>query len=568
MSPEVCKRCRAETDDLSVSGLCARCLMAANFISKTLPDTEIPEPAAPLSPEEISGYFPNYEILECLGRGGMGVVYKARQKTLDRLVAIKILADEWKEDSLFAKRFENEARTLALMSHPNIVTVHDFGDAEGLFYIAMEFIDGVNLRDLIEDGKMPPDDAFAIIPPICEALNYAHHKGIVHRDIKPENILLDNEGKIKLADFGVASLLGTEGEKAGTAPYMAPEQSKGQSDERTDIYSLGVVLYEMLTGERPTKDIVVPSHTVDVSNRIDNLVLRAMEKGPENRIQTALEFRTVAQEVISAESFSINHSASPHNLKVLQETSEKTSTAIESKAKKALIAAEYREMIELFSNLRKSSTQQKSRPGCFRFWWRLFIVLPLYMLTGGLLTTFLAYTIPPKNYQATSSVLFSPSKTEKNSDDLLISRFMKTSEAKEVSDHLELEPVVKELGLMKKWNITEREAVSVLRETIEINLAKQTDFIEIESTQASSELAIKTANSVLRTYVDTAKNSNLESQIEIQARSADRLLPKFPWFALIFGLVGGPILFLVFLPLVKFLINGSPSKIRRTPAIT
>ena len=121
---------------------------------------------------------------------------------------------------------------------------------------------------------------------------------------------------------------------------------------------------------------------------------------------------------------------------------------------------------------------------------------------------------------------------------------------------------------MKKWNITEREAVSVLRETIEINLAKQTDFIEIESTQASSELAIKTANSVLRTYVDTAKNSNLESQIEIQARPADRLLPKFPWFALIFGLVGGPILFLVFLPLVKFLINGSPSKIRRTPAIT
>jgi predicted Ser/Thr protein kinase len=249
----------------------------------------------PVSPEEIASRLPLFDILEFLGRGGMGVVYKARQTALDREVAIKVLAGEWQKDVDFAERFEREAKTLAQMSHPNIVTVHDFGDADGLYYIVMEYVDGVNLRDLLSDGKMEPEQALAVVPPICDALEYAHGKGVVHRDIKPENLLLDREGRVKIADFGIASLVGKTKDISGTPSYMAPEQANGSVDRRTDIYALGVVLYEMLTGERPAKDIVAPSKKVEVDVKIDEMVLRALEKEPERRYQTAREFRTTAQ---------------------------------------------------------------------------------------------------------------------------------------------------------------------------------------------------------------------------------------------------------------------------------
>jgi predicted Ser/Thr protein kinase len=253
--------------------------------------------APPPAPEDIADRFPQFEILECLGRGGMGVVYKARQKSLNRLVAIKILAPERGHESRFAERFAREAELLAKLNHPHIVTIHDFGETDGLFYLVMEFVDGVNLRDLLREGKLEPKQALAIVPPICEALQYAHDKGIVHRDIKPENLLLDREGRIKIADFGIAALMGSEGEEAGTPPYMAPEQS-GQSsgiDHRADLYALGVVLYEMLTGERPTMDLVAPSRKVQIDVRLDEMVLRALEKTPELRYQTAQEFRTVVE---------------------------------------------------------------------------------------------------------------------------------------------------------------------------------------------------------------------------------------------------------------------------------
>ena len=282
-------------NDDTAGGLCPRCLMALNFDSRTMPEgEEIPRPAS-LSAEEMRERFPQFEILEYLGRGGMGVVYKARQKALDRVVAIKVLAGEWQGDPGFAARFEREAKTLAQMSHPNIVTVHDFGEAGGLYYLVMEFIDGVNLRDLLREGKMEPEQALAIVPPVCEALEYAHGKGVVHRDIKPENLLLDRDGRVKIADFGIASLVGATGEKSGTPPYMAPEQQQGRVDRRADIYALGVVLYEMLTGERPPADVVAPSRKVQVDVKIDEMVLRALEKEPERRYQTAGEFRTVAE---------------------------------------------------------------------------------------------------------------------------------------------------------------------------------------------------------------------------------------------------------------------------------
>ncbi|WP_193213100.1 serine/threonine-protein kinase [Luteolibacter marinus] len=249
----------------------------------------------PPSPDEIAARFPQFEVVECLGRGGMGVVYKARQKSLDRWVAIKVLAPERIHDERFAEHFEKEAKTLARMSHPNIVTVFDHGESDGLFYIVMEYVDGVNLRDLLREGKMAPEQALAIVPPVCEALEYAHGKGVVHRDIKPENLLLDRDGRVKIADFGIASLVGATGEKSGTPPYMAPEQEQGTVDRRADIYALGVVLYEMLTGERPAKDVVAPSRKVEVDVKIDEMVLRALEKEPERRYQTAAEFRTMAQ---------------------------------------------------------------------------------------------------------------------------------------------------------------------------------------------------------------------------------------------------------------------------------
>ena len=292
-----CEKCGTELRDDTASGLCPRCLMALSLESRTMPDGERPDLKVPLSAEEMQERFPQFEILEFLGRGGMGVVYKARQIALDRMVAIKVLPGERQGDVDFARRFEREAKILAQMNHPNIVTIFDFGEADGLYYIVMEYVDGVNLRDLLQDGKMDPRQALAVVPPVCEALEYAHEKGVVHRDIKPENLLLDREGRVKIADFGIASLLGASAEKSGTPPYMAPEQEQGAVDRRVDIYALGAVLYEMLTGERPGKPIEPPSKKILVDVRLDEVVLRALDKEPERRYKTAGEFRTVVQTI-------------------------------------------------------------------------------------------------------------------------------------------------------------------------------------------------------------------------------------------------------------------------------
>jgi serine/threonine protein kinase len=233
---------------------------------------DTPPPLPPLTPEELAPHFPQLEILECLGRGGMGVVYKARQKSLNRLVALKLLAPERADDPQFAARFEKEAHALAALNHPHIVGVHDFGQAGGFYYLLMEFVDGVNLRQLLQTKRLTPKEALSIVPPVCEALQCAHDHGIVHRDIKPENLLIDKAGTVKIADFGIAKIysrrllpgdasvasfsasetspLITQSMMAtmGTPDYAAPEQINGAADHRADIYSLGVVLYEMLTG--------------------------------------------------------------------------------------------------------------------------------------------------------------------------------------------------------------------------------------------------------------------------------------------------------------------------------
>src|SRR3954467_9495493 len=205
--PSHCPRCGAQFSPDAPQGLCPRCLGAMQLAGDTLAEEERIAAPPPLTPEELAPHFPQLEILACLGRGGMGVVYKARQKTLNRFVALKLLAPERVDDAKFAERFTREAQALAALNHPNIVTIHDFGQAGGFYFLLMEFVDGVNLRQLLRTRKFTPEEALAIVPAICEALQYAHNRGIVHRDIKPENILLDKEGKVKIADFGIAKML-------------------------------------------------------------------------------------------------------------------------------------------------------------------------------------------------------------------------------------------------------------------------------------------------------------------------------------------------------------------------
>ncbi len=263
----------------------------------------------PLTPAELAPHFPQLEILECLGRGGMGVVYKARQKSLNRIVALKLLAPERVQDPEFARRFAREAQALAALSHTNIVTIHDFGQAGGFYFLLMEFVDGVNLRQLLRSRKLTPEEALAIVPPLCDALQYAHDRGIVHRDIKPENLLLDKQGHVNIADFGIARMLGGDApasgsgdDKAvGTPGYMAPEQKRTPQlvDSRADIYSLGVVFYEMLTGELPGAKLQPPSRKVQVDVRLDEIVLRALEEKPELRFATATQFRTQVEAVVA-----------------------------------------------------------------------------------------------------------------------------------------------------------------------------------------------------------------------------------------------------------------------------
>ncbi len=302
-----CPQCGAALPAGALAGLCPACLLkqGANPDTGTQPEGPTFEPP-PL--EELARLFPQLEILELLGKGGMGAVYKARQPALDRLVALKILPPEVGSGAGFADRFTREARALARLSHPNIVGVHEFGQTGRLHYFIMEYVDGANLRQLEQAGRLSPREALQIVPQICEALQYAHDEGVVHRDIKPENVLVDRKGRVKIADFGLAKILGRqpgtmrltgEGQVMGTPHYMAPEQVEHplEVDHRADIYALGVVFYEMLTGELPLGKFAPPSRKVHVDVRLDDVVLRTLEKEPERRYQHASEVKTQVENI-------------------------------------------------------------------------------------------------------------------------------------------------------------------------------------------------------------------------------------------------------------------------------
>lgn len=255
----------------------------------------------PPEPEELASLIPQYEIECLLGRGGMGAVYKGRQPALDRPVAIKILPSEVATDEQFVERFRREARLLAKLHHPGIVAVHDSGQTrDGRLYFVMEYVDGKDLRSVMKSGGLAPDQALAATAQICEALRVAHEHGVVHRDIKPENVLLTRDGQIKLADFGLSRPSRNQDEQQftmtnivmGSPDYMAPEQKSGEADQRSDIFALGVMLYEMLTGQVPRGAFEPPSRKIGIDIRIDEVVLRALQAEPDKRYQNVTEMKS------------------------------------------------------------------------------------------------------------------------------------------------------------------------------------------------------------------------------------------------------------------------------------
>ncbi len=337
MENRICPQCRATYPIEAPPGLCPRCLLKAGLydsgerslesVAPTTPNVA-KQAFAPPTVDELGGCFPQLEILELVGVGGMGAVYKVRQRRLDRLAALKIIRPDNSNDASFAARFNREAKTLARLSHAHIVSIYDFGDAElaapgivsrKLYYFLMEYVAGSNLRQSMQNGLFRPNQALAIVPQICDALQYAHDVGIVHRDIKPENILLDKKGNIKIADFGLAKLTAGDPEDlrltgthqvVGTPRYMAPEQMQGLQavDHRADIFSLGVVFYEMLTGQVPVGHFEAPSKRVQVDVRLDEIVLRSLASAPERRYQHACEIKTDVQSLTCNQLDSVSNS--------------------------------------------------------------------------------------------------------------------------------------------------------------------------------------------------------------------------------------------------------------------
>jgi tRNA A-37 threonylcarbamoyl transferase component Bud32 len=267
-----------------------------------------------------------YELEELVGTGGMSSVYKAHDRLLERTVALKVLHERFMDDDAQVERFKHEARAVAQLSHPNIVTVIDRGERDGRLFIVFEYIDGENLKALVvREAPLAVDDAVGLVLPIARALAFAHQHGLVHRDVKPQNVLLPEDGEVKVTDFGIARSLDVQGgitqtgTVMGTSDYIAPEQARGvKATAQTDIYALGIVLYELLTGEVPyqgdnfvavaMQHINEPVPSVrelrpDVSPRLDAALRRALAKSPRDRFPSMDAFAAELQAAL----------AEPHN---------------------------------------------------------------------------------------------------------------------------------------------------------------------------------------------------------------------------------------------------------------
>jgi TolB-like protein len=266
-------------------------------------------------------FGPRYQIVEEIGRGGMGVVYKAIDRELDRIVALKMIRPGLSSDPQMVKQFKQELILASEISHENVIRIHDLGETGGIKYISMKYIDGTSLRDLMSaTGRLTPEKTISIARQICTALAAAHRKGVIHRDLKPQNIMIDRGGDAHVMDFGIARSLGTrevtaKGDMLGTPHYMSPEQAQGKSgDERSDIYSLGCILYEMATGRKPFEADTLeglihdhidkvpraPSELNPVPQPLEAVILKAMQKDPNKRFQSAENLRDALGETASS----------------------------------------------------------------------------------------------------------------------------------------------------------------------------------------------------------------------------------------------------------------------------
>ncbi|MDD2735350.1 MAG: protein kinase [Desulfuromonadaceae bacterium] len=269
--------------------------------------------------------YGRYQIIKEVGHGSMGVVYQGRDPNIDRIVALKILRQDRMSTGDFARRFIKEAKVIGRLSHPSIVTIFDVGEDQGTVYIAMEFLEGIPLSDLMSSGRLEPDKIVDVVAQIAETLDYAHKKGVIHRDIKPSNIVMQPDGRIKITDFGIAHIedplgaLQTQaGDIMGTPAYMSPEQVQGEKvDGRSDLFSLGVILYEMCVGSRPFgvggKSLVTifneiltctppdPVKTApNLPDKLANIINKALQKDPENRFQTGREISEALRNFLKA----------------------------------------------------------------------------------------------------------------------------------------------------------------------------------------------------------------------------------------------------------------------------
>jgi serine/threonine-protein kinase len=252
-----------------------------------------------------------YELIEKIGGGGMALVYKAKCRLLDRVVAVKILRPEFTNDEEFVKRFRIEAQAAASLSHPNIVSIHDVGHEDDVHYIVMEYVDGITLKEyILKKGLLSWKEAVSIASQICSAIEQAHRNSIVHRDIKPHNILITRDGIAKVADFGIARAVSSStitmvGSTIGSVHYFSPEQARGgYTDEKSDLYSLGIALYEMVTGRVPfdgeTPVAVALKHIQDqpvppldyessLPKGVNDIIMKAIKKDQSKRYQSASE---------------------------------------------------------------------------------------------------------------------------------------------------------------------------------------------------------------------------------------------------------------------------------------
>jgi serine/threonine protein kinase len=249
-----------------------------------------------------------YRIIEQIGMGGMATVYKAYQPGMDRMVALKVLPQQYSKDKKFIERFEREARTIARLEHRNILPVYGYGQDQGVTYMAMRYLEGGTLRDVLDQGRLTLGDIVSVIEQVCAGLDYAHRQGVVHRDVKPSNVMVDDEGWAYVTDFGIARVLDasselTGGGAIGTPAYMAPEQSMGKKvDHRADIYAMGIILYELVVGRVPyqaeTPMAVALAHvhsplplprSIDprVPEAVEKVILKALAKEPEHRYDSA-----------------------------------------------------------------------------------------------------------------------------------------------------------------------------------------------------------------------------------------------------------------------------------------